>query len=114
MYDCGMDGKWQVQKHRGQSLPRTKKDGRPWGMPCIRCPKSGTADTPRPDRELTEESRAVHDYYLLCEADATGLLPRDLLVVENNSWVKRVLSMIERSKPDQGMLMLMAMMAKTR
>jgi hypothetical protein len=103
--------------------PKTwKKAERPAGTPtprpkgtmpsCHACPKSGEVSRPRPDRDLTEESRAIYEYYLLCQADATGLLPRDLLVVENNAWVHRVLGMIERARPDQGMMMMLGMLAR--
>jgi hypothetical protein len=54
----------------------------------------------------------VYEYFLLCQADSTNLLPRDLLVVQNNAWVGRVLDMIEHSRPDQGVVALLGLMAK--
>ncbi len=89
---------WRRTERGRPPKPQERPKGTP--LPCINCPKSRVHNTPRPDRELTNENRAALAYYHLCQADATGLIPRDLIVVQNNALIGRAIDQWNRGKED--------------
>lgn len=70
------------ERRGGKDVPRSPKI-RP---PCQTCPKG-----PEPFvNELTARNWKAVEYWRLCQADTTGLLPRDLIVLRNNSLCRRI------------------------
>ena len=78
--------------------------------PCYSCPK-GREDRPAPEvTELSEKNVAALAYYWQCKADTTGILPRDPIVIRNNSLILRVLDQTDRAAQAMPVEMMLAML----
>lgn len=96
------DENWQQTKRAGQPLSRPKG----CTTPCWKCPKSKD-DKPNPDAELSAKNWQAYTYYRQCQADTTGILPRDLTVVKNNAIIRAV---EEQANKEQSMMSMARMM----
>ncbi len=79
---------WERSTRNG--LPVVRPPGTP--LPCIRrdaCPKSDDGQ-PHPERDATLQSEQAIAYYRQCKADTGGLLPRDRIVIRNNSLIQQI------------------------
>ncbi|MBL8794796.1 MAG: hypothetical protein JNM56_12885, partial [Planctomycetia bacterium] len=72
---------WQQTMRAGKPIRRPPGTN----PPCWKCPKSEDKRRPGPESELSAKNWLAYDYYRRCLADSTGLLPRDMIVVENNA-----------------------------
>ena len=87
------DKSWERSKSLGQPVKRPA--GAP--TPCYRCPKSEDG-TPNPAAELSAKNWRAYNYFRLCCSDATLLLPRDRLVLKNNSMIQLIEERLGQAK----------------
>ena len=85
------DGQWKPVTHlTPEGRVRTPRAGKP---PCWKCPKG-----PEPFAgEPTARTLRAIDYFHLCRADSTGLLPRDRITVENHALIERLREQLARA-----------------
>lgn|GEM_PF-3951141 len=85
---------WQpAERPKGKKVPRQPDAV----TPCYRCPKSRDCK-PNPGAELSPKNWDAYHWFLQCEADTTGILPRDRIVIQNNAIIKWVQNGAERSQ----------------
>lgn len=80
------DRSWRRQHKGGRPVERLP------GMkpPCHDCPKGPVPH----ERELSRRNRHAYWYWQQCQADTTNLLPRDLVVVQNNAVITGVVESV--------------------
>lgn len=92
------DEDWRPSLRRG--LPVVRPDN--CGPPCYRCPKivRGSEPIPANAQQLSHRNAQVLEYFYLCRADTTGLLPRDRLVLRHNAILQRVHEQVQSQRSD--------------
>jgi hypothetical protein len=86
---------WKIETNAGAPVPRPAHAP----PPCFRCPKIPKGKAPKPSNaaEISDKNYQAYRYYQQCVVDATALLPRDRIVVNNNAIIRSALDFIEMS-----------------
>jgi hypothetical protein len=104
--------RWELSRKGGQPVARPK------GIqtPCYRCPKIPPGTEPKPANaiNLSERNYAAYWYAQQCQVDNTGVLPRDKIVVRNNTLVQMVKEQIARSNEGELPMLMLGLMSQGR